>query len=277
MLRSVWNGACVLGDLVVPVGLAPTREQGDHKVKVLHSCGQPIARPRAAPECPAHGVVSEDELVRGFEIAPDEYLPVEQEILDAIAPLESRRVDLFAIVDAAAAEQLLVEHAWYLVPARSRAGREAYAALEHGLREESLVALARWQGWGRERLAQVRAVDRVLVLQELQPSSDLRDPGEIRDAIAAVELTAKVEELARKLVSRLELPFESELLTSLHRGRVDSVIDAKLRGENLVSVVPARPEQPPLTGNLEETLAAALRSAPKSRKARREAALAGGG
>jgi DNA end-binding protein Ku len=272
--RSAWNGVLQLRELVVPIGFvsAQTKAQ-DFSFRLIHDvCGEPVEQTRG---CPVHGKVPEEELVKGWEIAPGTFVRVEPDELAAIAPPDNKVVDVYAIVDAGDVDPMLATRAYYLLPKRSKVSRDGYAALEQALRLEQLVGLARFTAFGTEHLAALVPHRYVLALQELAPAHDLRDPGPIADLVAAVELDERTCALARKLVSRLEVPYEPALLTSRHRERLQRLYDARLADGTSALTRPAVDElMPAPTVDLAGALTDSLRGIPKSRKARVDAALA---
>jgi DNA end-binding protein Ku len=272
--RSSWNGVLKLRELVVPIGFVSSRRKSQEPTfRLIHDgCGQPIKQSRG---CPVHGVVPDEELVKGWEVAPGEYVRIEPDELTAVAPPDNRIIDVYAIVDADALDPMLTTRAYYLLPTPSSVSRDGYAALEQALRLEQLIGLARWTAFGSEHLAALVPHRYVLALRELAPAADLRDAGPIAEEIAAVELDARTLELARKLVARLEVPYEPALLTSQHRERIRELLDARLTGGATMIQAPpideraARPSVD-IAGALQQS----IRGIPKSRKARVDAALA---
>src|SRR5438067_13527237 len=85
-MRTTWNGSISFGLVNIPVGLspatAPAARQSDVQFRMLHrTCMTPIKQKRW---CPVHDVeVGPDELVRGWEVAKGQFVPVEDEELEA--------------------------------------------------------------------------------------------------------------------------------------------------------------------------------------------------
>lgn len=270
--RSSLNLTLRLRELVVPIGLLPARDKGERvKFRLIHAeCGEPIGIGR---ECPTHGTVAAEEVVKAWE-AGGELIAVDADELEAIAPVDSRGIEVFAIVQADSIDPLLVTQAWYLAPGRGRAAREGYAALQHALAAERLTALGRFVAWGSEHIAAIDGHRYTLVMRDLAPHAELRDATPVSELIAGVELTERTNELARKLLTRLEVPFDGALLTNLHQQRVQQLLDAKLRGERTAKPQPAKLIEQPTTVDLDAALEQSIRSVPRSRKQRVNEALA---
>src|SRR5204862_302442 len=95
-MRTTWNGSISFGLVNIPVGLspatAPAARQSDVSFRMLHrECMTPIKQKRW---CPVHDVeVGPDEIVRGWEVAKGQFVPVEDEELEALeGKVEGREI-----------------------------------------------------------------------------------------------------------------------------------------------------------------------------------------
>ena len=93
-MRTTWNGSLSFGLVSIPVGLAPATKpaarQSDVSFRLLHrECSTPIKQKRW---CPTHDrEVSQDEIVRGFEVTKGQFLIVEDADLEAIERADDSR------------------------------------------------------------------------------------------------------------------------------------------------------------------------------------------
>src|SRR5918997_4189665 len=93
-MRTTWNGSLSFGLVSIPVGLAPATKpaarQSDVSFRLLHrECGTPIKQKRW---CPTHDrEVTQDELVRGFEIAKGQFVFVEDAELEQLERIDDSR------------------------------------------------------------------------------------------------------------------------------------------------------------------------------------------
>src|SRR5271154_7395622 len=94
-MRTTWNGLISFGLVNIPVGLAPatapSARASDVQFRQLHrECLTPIKQKRW---CPFHDVeVGPDEIVRGWEVAKGEFLPIEDEELEAIEQRDTSKL-----------------------------------------------------------------------------------------------------------------------------------------------------------------------------------------
>src|SRR6266576_5105725 len=97
-MRTIWNGSISFGLVNIPVGMAlatkPAARQSDVSFRMLHrECGTPIKNKRWCPEHDRE--VSNDEIVRGWEVAKGQFVIVDDADLEAIERQNtSRSIDI---------------------------------------------------------------------------------------------------------------------------------------------------------------------------------------
>src|SRR3954465_16054431 len=85
MARSIWTGAISFGLVTVPVKLYSAVSRKSVRFHQLHeSTGVRIAQRRVDPSTDEE--VPYDEIVKGYEIAPEKYVIVSSEELEALDP-----------------------------------------------------------------------------------------------------------------------------------------------------------------------------------------------
>ena len=129
-MRTTWNGSLSFGLVSIPVGLAPATKpaarQSDVSFRLLHrECSTPIKQKRW---CPTHDrEVTQDEIVRGFEIAMGQYVIVEDADLEAIErSVASRSIEITRFVQEDVVDPIYYDRTYFLVPAAAPAQRRPY-------------------------------------------------------------------------------------------------------------------------------------------------------
>ncbi|HXF97338.1 MAG TPA: Ku protein [Gaiellaceae bacterium] len=264
-MRTTWNGSLSFGLVTIPVGLAPATKpaarQADVSFRLLHrECGTPIKQKRW---CPTHDrEVGPDELVRGVEIAKGQYVFVEDEELEALERSDdSRSIDISRFVPGASVDPIYFDRTYYLVPGSTVAQRRPYVLLLEAMKETGTAAIGRFVRAGREHLCLVRARDGALVLETLFLAEDVFSDAEISEAVAATEVREKELELARQLIEGLTGEFDPEDLRSEYRRDLRTLLEAKMRGEEIVAAPEPAAEAPVV--DLMEALRASVAAAKK--------------
>src|SRR6266566_8394064 len=246
-MRTTWNGSISFGLVNIPVGLAPatasSARQSDVSFRLLHrECLTPIQQKRW---CPVHDVeVGPDELVRGWEVAKGQFVPVEDEELEAIEQRgTSPTIDVARFVKADEVDPVYFDRTYFLVPAGTEAQRRPYALLLQAMREQGVVGIGSFVLAGKEKLAALRSKGDALALETLYIAEDVKSQDEIDEAVASTPVKKEELKLAEQLISGLLGPFEPEKeLTSGYRASLRALLEAKLEGREIAEPVPAATE-----------------------------------
>ena len=92
--------------------------------------------------------------MRGFEIAPERYVVMEDDELAAIAPEFTHTIEIEDFVELEEIDRIYLDQSYHVVP--DRGGAKSYRLLLHAMRETEKVAIARVVLRSRERLVVVR-------------------------------------------------------------------------------------------------------------------------
>jgi len=262
-MRTTWNGSLSFGLVSIPVGLAPATKpaarQSDVSFRLLHrECLTPIKQKRW---CPQHDrEVGPDELVKGWEVAKGQFVVVEEDELEALDRHDdSRSIEISSFVPLAEVDPVWLDRTYFLVPGAAPAQRRPYRLLLEAMRESGTGALGRFVRSGRESLCLVRARGDALALETLFLAEDVYSQAEIDEAVAATEVKPAELELARQIVDGLAASFDASTLQSGYRRDLRALLEAKLRGEQIVQPEPV-PAQAPVI-DLMEALKASVAAA----------------
>jgi DNA end-binding protein Ku len=273
-MRVTWNGSLSFGLVSIPVGLAPATKpaarQSDVSFRLLHrECLTPIKQKRW---CPTHDrEVTNDELVKGWEISKGQFVIVEEAELEALERHDdSRTIDIERFVPLGDVDPVWMDRTYFLVPGAAPAQRRPYKLLLEAMEESRVGAIGRFVRSGRESLCLVRARGRGLVLETLYLAEDVYSQAEIDEAMEGTELKDAELELARQIVDGLAADFEPEELTSEYRSDLRALLEAKLRGEEITVPEPAEEQAPAV--DLIEALKASVAAAKVSTDRKKPAA-----
>src|SRR3712207_2538260 len=125
MPRSIWTGAISFGLVNVPVKLYSAVQRKTVRFNQLDSEGNVrISMRRVNPA--TNEEVPYERLVKGYEIAPDQYVVIEPEELDALEPHRTRTIDILDFVELKDIDPIFYDHPYYLAPRSEerRVGKE---------------------------------------------------------------------------------------------------------------------------------------------------------
>jgi DNA end-binding protein Ku len=176
MARAIWTGVITFGLVTVPVGLYTTAE--DHTVYFLQLQRGTSDRIRNRRVNERTGdEVDTSDIAKGFETDEGEYVIVEPEELDEIAPGRTQPIDTSDFVDLDAIEPVYFNRTYYIAP-RGKGCTRVYELLRAALSQANKVGIATFVMRDKQYLTALRAEDRVLVLQTLHWADEVRDPRE---------------------------------------------------------------------------------------------------
>ena len=245
-MRTIWNGSISFGLVNIPVGLAlatkPAAKQSDVSFRMLHAeCRTPIKQKRW---CPTHDrEVGPDEIVKGWEVAKNEFVVVEESDLEAIERNDdSRSIDIARFVPSDSVDPIWYDRTYFLTPSANAAQRKPYALLLEAMRETGTAALGRFVLRGQEHFGLIRARGEALVLETLFLAEDVRSQVEIEEAVQESDVKDAELDLARQVIDSLVADFDPDFLESDYRRDLRAMLEAKLAGEEI-----SRPEPEPET------------------------------
>lgn len=253
-MRTTWNGSISFGLVTIPVGLSPATEasarQASVRFRQLHrECLTPIKQKKW---CEVHDrELSGDEIVKGWEIAKNQFVVVEDADLEAIQQHDtSRTIDISRFVKLADVDPIYFDRTYFLVPAGAEAQRRPYALLLEAMKESGVAGLGRFVSAGTEKLCLIRPMGDALALETLFVNEDVKAKEEIDEVIGATEVRKPELALAQQIISSLEGPFEPTELHSEYRDRLRELLEAKAEGQELTPL-PEEAEAAPVIDLME--------------------------
>ena len=260
MPRSIWSGSISFGLVNVPVKLTTATSPKDVRFHQLHAAdGGRVNQKRV---CSLDGEeVDYSEIVKGYEIHKGQYVVVEPEELESLAPEASRSIDIEEFVDLADIDPLYFEHSYYLVPDGPAA--RPYALLVEAMEGTGKVGIGRFVLRTKQYLAALRPRHGVLVLSTLLFADEVVAPSEL-DVQTTRDTRPNERELnmARQLVTSLSAQWEPEKYRDDLRDKVMEMIQAKAEGNEIAT--PEAVERPAPVLDLMAALEASLARADKA-------------
>jgi DNA end-binding protein Ku len=255
MPKSIWNGTITFGMVNVPVKLYSASESKTVHFHEVHAKdGAEVEHRRI---CPKEGTeVPYEEIVKGYEVSPDQYVVLDKEEIKAAAGDRGKVIHLREFVCAQEIDPMFYEKTYY---AGSREDEDAFRLLHEALRKTERAGIGRFSFHDREYLVAVRAGDDVLVLHTLRFHDELVSGDELEIDEASRNPSPKEVEMAARLVETLAEDFKPSAYEDTYRDAVLDLIKRRAKGEEIDLVAQEEPEHG-------DDLAAAL-----------EASLAGGG
>jgi DNA end-binding protein Ku len=258
MPRAIWSGSISFGLLNVPVKLysAVARKQVSFR-ELRQSDGSRIRHKRVAESDGEE--VSYDDIVKGYELGPEQYVVMTRDELEELDPKKTRAIEIQDFVDLEAIDPIYFDHPYYLGP--DKGAERAYALLARAMADRGRVAIARFVLRNREHLAAIRSTGEVLAMATMRFADEVVSPDELDDVLPddVPDPQEREIEMAGALIDQLSSEFEPERYRDEYREELLAMIERKAAGEEVVEAVSEEPKPtkaPDLMAALEESLAA---------------------
>src|SRR4051812_38325130 len=255
--RSMWTGSISFGLVNIPVKLYNAIREERGSFHMLHDQDKSRLRRKLVSEATGKEVHNE-HIVKGYEIAKDQYVVVTQEELDSVSPEESRTIDIRSFVDLDAIDPVYYDRPYYLAPAEHAA--RPYRLLLEAMSKSHKVGIAKFVMRNHEYLAALRPRESGLVLDTMHFHHEIVP----MDQVPGLPVTVKVEDremkVAMQLIESLADKFNPQQFKDEYRDRVMEMVQRKAQGEEIVTQ-PAAGEKPGRVVDLMAALEASLAKA----------------
>jgi DNA end-binding protein Ku len=238
--RSIWNGAIAFGAVNVPIKVFGAREdQQIHFHEVHLDDGGGIEHHLVNPQ--TGRAINRDKVVKGYEVAEDEWVVVSNDELKAADAPRRKAVELEDFVPAGQIDPIFFDKPYNLAP--QKGAEDAYALLVAALekterigvgrvvlRTKEQVVAVRPAGQGALRMHTMHAADEIVEAKELDVPKPKKKP-------------AKREvDMAAALVDQLAADFAPKRYKDTYRKRVMKLVEQKAAGKEIEITEPEPPE-----------------------------------
>lgn len=232
MPRAMWTGAISFGMVTVPVKLYSALNRKSVRFHQLSGrTGVRIAQKRVDPQSGEE--VPYEDVVKGFEIAPDRYVVIEPGELETLQPKKTKTIEIEDFVELSQIDPVFYDHPYYLAPGPG--GAKPYRLLLEAMRETGKVAIARVVIRSKEQLVAIRPMGEALGMATMIFADEIL-PAERLDEIseaAEVKTTKRELDIAKQLVDSLAGEFEPARYSDTYREEVLALIERKAQGEEI--------------------------------------------
>src|SRR3954470_21525871 len=263
MPRAIWSGAISFGLVNIPVKLYSAVNRKTVRFHQLdrednQRIQQKRVNPRTGEEVPY------ENLVKGYELAPERYVIITPEELESLEPQKTRSIDIEDFVELSEIDPIYYDHPYYLVP--DKGAGKAYKLLLEAMKDSGKVAIARVVIRSKENLVAIRPLDGLLTMETMLFSDEVIPSDGIEDipADGEAKTSARELEMAKQLIDSLTSDFEPGKYRDEYRDRVLEMMERKAEGEEIVIEAPE--EEPQKVPDLMAALEASIAGTKKPKK-----------
>jgi DNA end-binding protein Ku len=233
-MRSIWKGHIRFSLVTIPVRIynaVDTEETvrfnqlhkedngGVSYVKKCKKCGKEL---------------TSDEIVKGYEFEPEQYVVVTPEDLEKIKVKSAKVIDIEGFIDAKEVHPTLYESPYFVGPDGPVAVK-TYSLLAQTLKASGKVGIGKVVLRDREEVVMIAPLEGGIVFYKLRKPQELRK----MDAVPQFEnkeVNKDELKLSMSLVESMATHLKDIDLTDTYREALREVIDAKVAGKQVVTV-----------------------------------------
>lgn len=233
-MRSIWKGHIRFSLVTIPVRIYGAIEtQNSISFNQLHK--EDFGRVRYEKRCKkCNEVLSTDDIVKGYEYEPDQYVVIEDEDFEKLKLKSTKIIEIEGFVDASDVHPTLYDTPYFAGPDGPVAAK-AYALLRETLRKSGKMGIGRVVLRDRESVMMLAPSGPGLLLYKLRYPNEVRASADVPDT-ANLEADEAQLALAQTLVDSMSASFSDLSLEDRYRDALTEVITAKIEGKEVVTV-----------------------------------------
>ena len=155
--RPYWKGYLKLSLVSCPIALYPATSASERvSFRQINKQTGNRLRQQLVDDVTREPVEADDK-GRGYEVGKNDFIPIEDEEIEALAIESTHTIDIDSFVPRAQIDERYFETPYYIAP-NDEVGQEAFAVIREAMRGKDMVALGRVVLSKRERVMTLRAV-----------------------------------------------------------------------------------------------------------------------
>ena len=163
-----------------------------------------------------------DEMVKGYEVAPNEFAVIDPQEIKAAEIETSDTIDLFHFVKVTEVDPIYFERSYYIAP--DSGAEKGYALLLEAMRKEECLGIARIGMHRREHLLILRPSGGYLAAYTMFYANEVRPAPRLE---LNTEFSNKELSMATALIKAYQGDFDPEQFKDLYQERIREIIEAR--------------------------------------------------
>ena len=224
--RANWKGYLKLSLVSCPVQLYPATSAKERVSFHLlnRETGNRLRRKLVDPETDEQ-VETEDQ-VKGFQVAKNEYILVEEEEFEKVAVESSHTIDIETFVPRKEVDEAYLDTPYFLVP-DGKMAEEAFSVIREAMREKGVCGIGRVVLYRRERPILLEPRGKGLAATTLRFAYEVRKDDEFFEDIGEHKVEGEMLDLATHIIGRKMAHFDPKLFEDRYQEALLAIIDAK--------------------------------------------------
>ena len=201
-MRPIWTGSISFGLINIPVKLFSAVLESSLDLDMLDSKDHSHIKFKRVNEKTGKEVAYEN-IVKGYKLDSG-YVVLEAADFEAADAVKTKMIEIINFVDEQEIDSIYYEQPYYLEPEKS--AMKAYALLRDALEVSGKVGVTTFVLRNKENLAILKPYKKVIVLNRIRFSQEIREPSELMLPPVS-KVKTKEMDMAKKLVAQLTEKF----------------------------------------------------------------------
>jgi len=240
-MRATWTGHIRFSLVTIPVRIYSAIESAETiRLNQLHKEDHGrIGYEKKCKKC--NEVVSNDDIVKGYEYEPDQYVLIEDEDIEKLKLKSTKIIEIEGFVDQSEVHPTLYDTPYFAGP-NGPVAAKAYGLLTATLRNSGKLGIGRVVLRDRESIMLLAPLGDGLLLYKLRYPQEVREIGNVPQ-LDEVTVDDDQLKLAQTLVDSMAVSFSDLELNDRYREAFNEIVTAKVEGKEVVTV---EEEEPPV-------------------------------
>lgn len=267
--RAYWKGYLKLSLVSCPIALFPaTSEREKISFHQLNKeTGNRIRYRKVDAE--TGDEVDSDKIIKGYEVGKGEYIELDPEELEAVAPKSKHTIEIEEFVPKKEIDELYMRDPYFIVP-DGEVGQQAFAVIREAIRKEGMVAIGKVVFTSREHIIALEARDKGMVGVTLRYPYEVRKQEDYFDGVEDEKVPKDMLDLALHIVESKRGKFQPEKFQDQYEDALKELLRKKQQGERIERAKePARTNVVNLMDALRQSIAQEMRTPARPKKGRK--------
>lgn len=232
--RSEWKGFLQVNQLQIAVkAFSAASSEPEICLNQLHrDCGERIRQQRV---CPVHGPIESQEIVPGYRIADDCYVPIDPEEIEQLRPDSDKAIAVHCFVESQQIDPVYhTGRTLYLVP-DGPPGQRPFCVLREGMKATGRHAFSRLVISRREQLALLRPYGRLLAVTFVEYAQRIRSTTDYESEVSNIKPGTNEVGLVCQLIERMtDRALDLHQYPDQYMNRLSALVERRVAAQDRV-------------------------------------------
>ena len=236
--RPKWKGYLKLSLVSCPILLYPASSASERTAfrQINRQTGNRLKQQLV--DAVTGDIVASEDKGRGYEVGKEQYIPIEDEEIEALQIESTRTIDIDKFVPRDQIDPRYIDSPYYIAP-DGNVGQDAFAVIREAMRGKEMVALARVVISKRERVIMPEAFDKGLRATALRYPYEVRNEKPYFADIPDVKVEGEMLKLAEHILESKQGDFDPVEFEDRYETALTEMLKAKQAGRPVPTNKPA--------------------------------------